>query len=343
MGYWKLLSLYAVPILLAVIYSTILLPPQQWASETVGNLMGEWHVSNSWDAHNVATLAHAEAVQLWNEPNDNWAAMHNASASAIKLVVQARRVTEGPHRDSGMLITRASGIVPLVTPNELYRFLTSPEGLMLLNPSNDNDDATNNNDNNSTILLGTYEWKNRGKQGGLLSTINPKGKYSARLEIIQQSSSYYYSSILLPRIRKVPLLPFMKERFDVTLNGYDYKDHFYFCKSIIVPDHDDPSSPSAPNPPTSSEDPRTIRAIRTMYLRLTPVAPSKRHNTKGGTQLEMIHYQDDTLIMGMVGTILGCSSSAAMNWKMTHYFYPRIYQQLKFKFAKIYRMKRQLL
>ena len=84
-----------VPAMMAFVYAIVVLPPQRWASHTSGGLMGEMPVQNSKDAHNVAEEVVAEAFDLWDEPSSNWQVMHNNT----NLLVEARRITEGPYRN----------------------------------------------------------------------------------------------------------------------------------------------------------------------------------------------------------------------------------------------------
>ena len=259
--------LLLVPTVFAALYGMVVIPPRRWAKHTSGGLIGERRIENSKDAHQLAKEVVAEAFALWDERN--WEVMHNAS----NLVVEARRITEGPFKTSGILLHRADGVVEGANPDELFRFLTSVEGLLLLDPALDPAEAAK--------YMERYDWKGRG----------------SRLDVHESFT------------RDVP--PGMKERYYITLNGYDYSDRFFFCKSIV---HDarPGSSPYYEAGPVATEDPR-VRAVNTFYFRMTP--------TRGGTRVQMINYAD--VMMG----------STLMNWKVGKLFFPSVYDKLRERFS----------
>lgn len=270
----KMIFLYGIPVLLASLYAAINIPPTQWAKGTKGGLIGEILVHNRNDAHLHASAFVEEAFAIWSEPASNWEVTHDAS----DLVVEIRRITSGPFAASGIHLTRANGVVPNANPDEVYDFLTSEEGLLMLDPNMDPDEIANN--------IETYPWKGHGK--------------GSHLDVHE---SFMHA---------VP--PMMEERYYIVLNGYDIKDRFFFCKSIV---HDarPGSSIYYEGVAVETDDPR-VRALNTFYFRMTPTEDGT------GTMVQMINYVD--LRMG----------STMMNWLLGKAFYPGVFGGLKEKFAK---------
>mmetsp|Transcript_43208 Transcript_43208/g.131564 ORF Transcript_43208/g.131564 Transcript_43208/m.131564 type:complete len:188 (-) Transcript_43208:803-1366(-) len=141
----------AVPVIAAALYRKIVVPPQRWAVGTTGGLIGEVHIADEKDAHNFASDAVAEASAIWSEQSSNWEVMHNAS----NLSVEARRITEGRYKESGILLTRSEGIIEGADADEVYNFFISREGLQLLDPTMDPDEIEK--------YIERFDWKNAGK------------------------------------------------------------------------------------------------------------------------------------------------------------------------------------
>ena len=273
LSFLKIAAVVVLPALAVLFYRTIVLPPQQWAKHTSGGLLGEVHIKDSKDAHKLADDSKAEAFLMWEEPSSNWELMHNETY----LRVEVRRITEGPFNTSGLLLSRSEGIVNNVTPDELYRFLTTPIGLQLLDPNLDLDEAAK--------YIERYDWEGHGKD--------------ARLDVHES-----FNRVVLPG---------MSERYYIVLNGYDYHQRFFFCKSII---HDSKpgSSPYYEGSPMPTTDPR-VRALNTFYFQMMD-APSGQ-----GTLVRMVNYAD--LRIG----------STMINWMTAKVFYPDLYSKLNAKWS----------
>mmetsp|Transcript_20345 Transcript_20345/g.30591 ORF Transcript_20345/g.30591 Transcript_20345/m.30591 type:complete len:121 (+) Transcript_20345:431-793(+) len=112
----------------------------------------------------------------------------------------------------------------------------------------------------------------------------------------------------------------VKDRYHVVLNGYNTKDRFFFCKSIV---HD--SRPvSSPyyelmdsNMELVNKGDERVRAINTFYFHMSPSKDGK------GTIVRMVNYADFML------------GSTIMNWLICKGFYPGVYDRMKAKFEKI--------
>jgi len=263
----------SLPVLFAVLfYAFIIRPPTRWARGTQGGLIGEVYIRDVNDAHRHAAQYVEEANAIWSEPSSNWEITHGSNTkngASNNLITEVRRITEGPFLNSGILLTRSDGIVEGATdPSEVFDFLTSIEGLKMLDPSMDPEEANKH--------IESYAWKGHGR--------------GSHLDVHESF------------IRAVP--PGMEERYHIVLNGYDKQNNFFFCKSII---HDGKPGSSAyfsdidgkvPAAALKTEDPR-VRAVSTFYFRMTPTEDKK------STRVQMVNFADAQMGSTMINWILG--------------------------------------
>lgn len=227
-------------------YRYIICQPRTWAEGTTGHLIGETYVRTEREAFDLAASFVQEGYDIWDEPSSNWMVMHNSSissgvrtsgndgSSSSSLLVEARRITEGPMAKSNILLARSSGFVAGANADEVYNYFISPSGMQLLDPSMDPDKVQQ--------YIERYNWKGGGK--------------GAHLDIHESFN---------------PMPPGVADRYLVVLNGYRTKDRFFFCKSIV---HDSRSGSSVhydgPKTKNQTVDPR-VRAVNTFYFHISPV------------------------------------------------------------------------
>lgn len=126
-----------IPLVASLFYLKIVLPPQNWAQFTSGDLLGEVYIRDERDARRFSDRAVQEAQRIWDEPSSNWESTHETET----LKVEVRRITEGPFAESGVLLGRSTGTVVGANPEEVYKYFISPDGLQLLDPTMDPDEV----------------------------------------------------------------------------------------------------------------------------------------------------------------------------------------------------------
>ena len=243
----------SIILVLAYLFQTkIVDPPQRWAKDTTGNLIGEVYIQTKDDALQFANEAIAEGFQIWDEPSSNFEVMHNSTTSSEKLLVEARRITRGPFQSSNILLTRSTGVIVGADPDAIYNHLISPEGIQILDETMDPAKVPK--------YIERYDWDGFGKD--------------ARLDVHESFNA---------------MPPGVKDRYHVVLNGYYTKERYFFCKSIV---HDSKpgSSPYYLTEDdaileANNKDDR-IRAINTFYFHIAPTKDSR------GTVVRMINYAD---------------------------------------------------
>lgn len=240
------LSTVLVPVLGTVFYRFIILPPKSWAKGTGGNLLGEVYIRTKQDAYDFADMAVHEGYSLWDEPSSNWQVMHNSSQLSgggqkyHTLVVESRRITEGPMAGSNILLTRSSGTIPGADPDEVYNFFISPEGIQLLDETMDPEKVPK--------YIERYPWKGAGKD--------------ARLDVHESFN---------------PMPQGIADRYHIVLNGYRTKERFFFCKSIV---HDSRPGSSVyykeKDLSTVNANDSRVRAVNTFYFHIKPTEDGSR-------------------------------------------------------------------
>ncbi|CAB9502373.1 expressed unknown protein [Seminavis robusta] len=120
--------------LLGIAFGVILLgmylqQPIVWAPGTKGGLRGELPIDTMEQAHAFADMSITEADKLWDEPSSNWRTIYD---NQQPLSVECRSVTQGPYELSSVLVARAKGAIRASSADQVYEFLSSPEGLSLI-------------------------------------------------------------------------------------------------------------------------------------------------------------------------------------------------------------------
>mmetsp|Transcript_16453 Transcript_16453/g.47278 ORF Transcript_16453/g.47278 Transcript_16453/m.47278 type:complete len:314 (-) Transcript_16453:272-1213(-) len=185
----------------SAILMAMLLAPSLWASGTSGGLIGETVIGSPEAARSYADMAIEEAVSIWDEPRSNWEVVQNTPKSQDKvgLFVEARRITEGPLASSGVMLTRAEGILRLGgrrTADEVFDFLSSPEGHAVIDPDSDPDEY-------SETLLTVPGWpkgrKRKGTKPGSLEVAGSsmQGKEFVSLNAVNPTRRMFVSKSVL--------------------------------------------------------------------------------------------------------------------------------------------------
>eukprot|EP00567_Pseudictyota_dubia_P011939 CAMPEP_0197457600 /NCGR_PEP_ID=MMETSP1175-20131217/46501_1 /TAXON_ID=1003142 /ORGANISM="Triceratium dubium, Strain CCMP147" /LENGTH=294 /DNA_ID=CAMNT_0042992005 /DNA_START=37 /DNA_END=918 /DNA_ORIENTATION=- len=185
----------------SAILLAMLLAPCLWASGTSGGLIGEVVIDSSESARSYAYSAIDEALAIWEEPRSNWEVVQRTpkSQDRVGLLVEARRITEGPFASSGVMLTRAEGVLRLGgrrTADEVFHFLASPEGRTIIDPDCDPDDY-------ATKLESISGWpkgrKKRGATQGRLEVaeIKTQGREFVVLNAIHPTQRIFLSKSVL--------------------------------------------------------------------------------------------------------------------------------------------------
>jgi hypothetical protein len=251
-----------------VAFVAVLLAPLSWAPNTTGGLLGEAPIRSLADAHSYADTAVQEALDIWSEPQSNWQVLtltndtdttSTDTSSSLSLVVEGRRITEGPFASSGVLLTRANGILPAnngYSADDVFRFLTSVEGFVVIDPFSDPDDFSK------------YVERYPGWREGP----------NAKLEVAD-------AALHLP--------PPMSERRFVVLNAMDPTSRIFVSKSVLHKDRPgasvffDKDDDEFPKP--SEDGGRVVRVINSFAVQVHPLE-------NGRLSVQMINFIADGMI-----------------------------------------------
>jgi hypothetical protein len=264
---WRISS--TVLVASTVAFVAFLLAPLSWAPNTTGGLLGEAPIRSLADAYSYADTAVQEALDIWSEPQSNWQVLtltndtDTDTSSSLSLVVEGRRITEGPFATSGVLLTRANGILPAnnrYSADEVFAFLTSIEGFLVIDPFSDPDDFSK------------YVERYPGWREG------PNASVNAKLEVAD-------AALHLP--------PPMSERRFVVLNAMDPTSRIFVSKSVLHKDRpgasvffdkdDDEFSEH------SEDGGRMVRVINTFAVQIHPLE-------SGRLSVQMINFIADGII-----------------------------------------------
>lgn len=258
--------------ILAVILA-IVLSPLSWAKNTPGGgLIGERLISSRQDAFHYAEDGLAEASRIWEEDSNDWEMMqNNTSDNGDSLLVEARRITEGPFSSSRILLTRARAIIDVSavgqgehTADSIFQFLVSPEGFAVIDP-------VTNPEEFSKYVERFNGWRKSDSKG------------VSRLEVADAF---------------VHLGKQFAERIFVVLNAIDAKERVFISKSVL---HKDRPGASVYHSGVDNEDVITkphlledgteqVRALNTFGVRVNNADSANIGDKK--ILVEMINWAD---------------------------------------------------
>uniref|UniRef100_A0A7S4N7E0 START domain-containing protein n=1 Tax=Odontella aurita TaxID=265563 RepID=A0A7S4N7E0_9STRA len=307
----------------------LVLSPQWWAPGTSGHLIGESLIDSASDAVSYAERGIEEAFWLWDEPSSNWEVVHRSGGDDgdEALVVEARRITEGPFADSGVLLTRAEGALNVdtllgsagngtqsLTADEVFAFITSPDGFAVIDPISDPEEFSK--------YVERYDgWKGHQRRG----KGRKRGRGKPRLEV---ADAY------------VHLPPPLSERLFVVLNAIDPKTRVFVSKSVLhrdrpgssvyfsesqegenasVTDSDEEAKAEAVAHGPSHDGIERVRALNTFAVSVEEQVPSPKE--AAGPRLltvRIINFAD-----------VGLVHSSVSNWLSCVGFIPGIFDRLK--------------
>lgn len=118
-------------VVVVVVVTLVVVRPRLWGLETHGTLLGEALILDETTATTFAEAMRAEAMALWDE--QEWRVVEKDET----MMIEARRVDDGDFKNSGILLTRLTATVKNTTADALIRFLATPKGFALIDPTSD--------------------------------------------------------------------------------------------------------------------------------------------------------------------------------------------------------------
>jgi len=242
--------------------------PITWCSSTYGNLIGEELLDSHEKARDYADRSIEEAYALWSEPKSNWKIMYDnrRQPGSNQLVVECRRVTEGPFVNSTIYVARSEGILRGVSAQEAYDFIVSPEGFAIL-------DRASGAEHFGKPFEVIPDWR--------------EGSGKTQLE-----ESY------------VPALgPFMAQRHFVVLNSFLPEEQIFVSKSVAHKSRPGASSYYQGEFSDEKSNNKAVRALNTLGVKVESKALENGENV---VSLKMINYADMQVVPEALMNYLSC-------------------------------------
>jgi hypothetical protein len=114
----------------------LLAKPDNWHGVGGAKVIGEERITGGWSARRLAERMVREANAIWSQPASDWSVV---SENRL-LKVEAVRIDGGEFASSGVLLTRAKGIIVNATASATIQLLTSPAGFAIIDPLSSADD-----------------------------------------------------------------------------------------------------------------------------------------------------------------------------------------------------------
>ena len=133
--------------ILCVLIAFLLAKPEKWHGAGGASLIGEERITDAASARNLAERMVLEATDIWAQPSSQWATVSEgdkglafggaADARSGALLTEAIRIDHGDFARSGVLLTRARGVITDASADATIRHLVSAEGFAIIDPMSD--------------------------------------------------------------------------------------------------------------------------------------------------------------------------------------------------------------
>ncbi|KAJ1460427.1 hypothetical protein M885DRAFT_433895 [Pelagophyceae sp. CCMP2097] len=131
----KIAGVAVVAAVVAALVSLLLAQPSKWNGGGGASIIGEEPVPDASAAVDLAERMVREAGAIWAQPSSDWATVPSWLSGGVST--EARRIDGGDYAESGVLLTRASGVIRNASADATIRHLVSPSGFAIIDPFSD--------------------------------------------------------------------------------------------------------------------------------------------------------------------------------------------------------------